>query len=114
MNEARQTWQYVVKSRRAEDYRQMLLDSLWHPPFIQVNELQSNSEKLILTHVDEGKPLVRQFIANTLMGIGFLWGGDVELYTTDIYYRQKNEGEELELIKEPVVYVMKDRKLTTR
>ena len=25
LNEARQTWQYVIKSKKAEDYRQMLL-----------------------------------------------------------------------------------------
>lgn len=114
LNEQRQTWQYVVKSKRAEDYRQMLLDSLWHPPCIVVDELRTTPEKLVLRHIHEGKPLINEYIPNTLMGIEFLWGGEVHLSTTDMYYKQKEGEEEVELVKEPVTYVMKDRKLTRR
>jgi stage V sporulation protein R len=34
-------------------------------------------------HAFEGKQLVREYIANTLLGIEFLWGGPVHLETSD-------------------------------
>ena len=114
LNEQRQTWQYVVKSKRAEDYKQMLLDSLWHPPHVLVDEFRTTQERLVLNHINEGKPLVREFISNTLLGLEFLWGGEVQLTTTDLFYREKKMGEELTLVKKPLTYIMKNRKLTQR
>ena len=57
-------WQYRVKSRKAEDYRAMLLEALYHPPRI---ELEPGGEDgvLRLRHRFEGKPLVGGFIANS-------------------------------------------------
>ena len=61
-------WEYYVKSRKAEDYRQMLLDSLYHPPAITIDPAEDAGGTLYLDHHFEGKPLVREFIANTMLG----------------------------------------------
>jgi stage V sporulation protein R len=81
LNKERMTWQYYVKSRRAEDYRQMVSDSLYHPPLVKVSVDADGT--LILNHVFEGKPLVREYIDATMMGLEFLWGGKVCLYTSE-------------------------------
>ena len=76
LNRGRMVWEYLVKSRKAKDYRQMLLDGLYHPPSIAVGEEQGRSNgSLYLVHRFEGKPLVKEFIANTMLGIEYLWGG---------------------------------------
>ena len=80
LDEERMVWQYYVKSRSAEDYRAMLMDSLYHPPTIEIEERTSGND-LSLSHVFEGKPLVRDFISNTLIGIEYLWGAPVVLET---------------------------------
>ena len=80
-NKERMTWQYYVKSRRAEDYRQMVADSLYHPPLVKVSV--DDDGTLVLNHVFEGKPLVREYIDATMMGLEFLWGGNVCLYTSE-------------------------------
>lgn len=80
-NKERMTWQYYVKSRRAEDYREMVADSLYHPPLIKVSA--DDQGTLVLNHVFEGKPLVREYIEATMMGLEFLWGGRICLYTSE-------------------------------
>jgi stage V sporulation protein R len=110
LNQQRGTWQYFIKSKKAEDYKAMILESLWHPPDIQVNEKSTSDDLLVLTHNEEGKPLVSEYIPNTMLGLEFLWGGPVKLQTTDIWYEVKNNQKEL--YKRPVEYIMKDRKLT--
>lgn len=82
-NKERGMWEYSVKSRKAGDYRQMLLDSLYHPPRIVIDEAKSKEGCLYLDHQFEGKPLVQDFIAGTMMGIEYLWGGPVKLETTE-------------------------------
>ncbi|WP_432823154.1 SpoVR family protein [Trichloromonas sp.] len=84
INPARMTWEVYVKSRKAEDYRQMLLDSLYHPPWIEIDEEASADGTLKLVHRFEGKPLVAEYIANTMLGIEFLWGGPVQLETSEV------------------------------
>ena len=32
LNLEKQTWEYYIKSRKGENYRQMIIDSLYHPP----------------------------------------------------------------------------------
>jgi stage V sporulation protein R len=81
LNKERMTWQYYVKSRKAEDYKAMVSDSLYHPPSIVVNVDESGT--LVLNHVFEGKPLVREYIDGTMMGLEFLWGGKICLYTSE-------------------------------
>ena len=80
-NKERMTWQYYVKSRRAEEYREMVADSLYHPPLIKIGA--DDKGTLVLNHVFEGKPLVREYIEATMMGLEFLWGGRICLYTSE-------------------------------
>ncbi len=120
LNEARMVWQYYVKSRKAQDYRKMLLDSLYHPPLIRVDTGQTAEEgTLCLDHRFEGKPLVREFIASTMMGIEFLWGAPVQLETSEVagaataHPGARERGEqEPEISWRRVRYEMKDRKLS--
>jgi stage V sporulation protein R len=84
LNRERMVWEYYVKSRKAEDYRQMVLDSLYHPPHIRVEPDKTSDGSLYLNHRFEGKPLYPDFIPNTMMGIEYLWGKPVKLETTEL------------------------------
>ncbi|MFO7722627.1 MAG: SpoVR family protein, partial [Bacteroidales bacterium] len=109
LNEQRGTIEYYVKSRKAEDYKQMLIDSLYHPPKVTVDKVRSDREKLCLTHHFEGKQLLQDYIPDTLRGIAYLWGGTVELDTTEVVVTDRNKP--LERSYRPVRYILKDRKL---
>ena len=80
LNQERLTWQYYVKSRKAEAYKQMVAESLYHPPRIEVAVAENNA--LVLNHVFEGKPLLRDFIQGVLLGVEYLWGDEVHLLTS--------------------------------
>jgi stage V sporulation protein R len=127
LNQTRRVWEYYVKSRSAESYRQMLLDTLYHPPFIQVDPKKTSNGNLYLVHVFEGKPLVKEFIANTMLGIEYLWGGPVQLETSEVVAAETTpvrlpipgvtmplEGEPRpkEIKWQKVRYTMKGRKLS--
>jgi stage V sporulation protein R len=124
LNEAKMVWEYYVKSRKAEDYRQMLLDSLYHPPKIVLDhEKGRQGNSLYLVHRFEGKPLIRDYIANTLMGIEYLWGGPVELETHEAMPKSRSDrprspaagaDKDAAIHWQRVVYTMKDRKLKRR
>ncbi len=81
-NPQRNTWQYYIKSRKVDDYRQMIIDTLYHPPDIRVVEEKTGNGVLYLDHRFEDKPLKQDFIENTMIGIEFLWGGPVHLETS--------------------------------
>src|SRR5210317_186826 len=125
LNQSRGVWEYYVKSRKARDYRQMLFDSLYHPPHISINPEKSKTGDLYLFHHFEGKPLVKEFIANTMMGIEYLWGAPVKLETSEVVQAAPvqtripipgvtmplEEGPKAAEIKwQRVLYTMKDRK----
>ncbi|MBW1636253.1 MAG: SpoVR family protein [Deltaproteobacteria bacterium] len=119
LNKERMTWEYYVKSRKAKEYKQMIVDSLYHPPSVVVNVDESNS--LVLNHVFEKKPLVRDYIQATLLGVEFLWGGKVSLYTSEPEPVKKEPDKDLAVPQETVPrsitwqrfrYSMKDRKMT--
>jgi stage V sporulation protein R len=129
LNKDRQVWEYYIKSRRAEDYRSMVSDSLHHPPHITVQQAKARGGGLYLNHHFEGKPLVKEYIAPTLMGIEYLWGGPVELETSEVaaamtpaergplaaMWAAKFEGQERQELRwERVVYTMDQRKLSRR
>jgi len=119
LNEAKMVWEYYVRSRRAEDYRGMLLDALYHPPYIEVNTKKNLGKTLYLVHNFEEKPLVKDFIANTMMGIEYLWGWPVQLETSEVVSISPPKGPQEEY-KEPevkwqrVVYIMDNKKLTRK
>jgi stage V sporulation protein R len=82
LNKERMTWQYYVKSKSAEKYKEMVLASLYHPPAMEIGTTKENT--LVLRHRFEKKPLVHDYIGNTMLGIGYLWGGPVWLETTEL------------------------------
>jgi len=128
LDQTRMVWQYYVKSRKLEDYRQMLLESLYHPPHITVDAEKAGGDGILyLVHHFEGKPLVKEFIANTMVGIEYLWGRTAQLETSEIvpsankaqntlaslFPQPREEVEEEEEIKwERVLYTIENRKLT--
>ncbi len=125
LNEKKGVYEYYVKSRDAFEYKQMILTSLYHPPVMTVDREKSRDGILYLRHNFEGKPLVREYIANTMMGIEYLWGGPVMLETTELeekpkvpaqfvfYYAHPNlQTEPPEEKYQKVLYTMEDRYLT--
>ena len=126
LNPQRMAWQYYVKSRKAEDYRDMVIQGLYHPPQMAIN-IKEKDNTLYLNHTFEGKPLVREFIANTMMGVSYLWGGKVQLETSEVaaqpsrpqqdpkggLKRRAGEKEAApEITWQRVVYTMQDRQLS--
>ena len=117
LNSQKMVWEYYVKSRNAEDYKKMVLDTLYHPPKIDIVPEKSDGKILYLNHVFEGKPLVKEFIANTMLGIEYLWGGPVKLETSDVIeIRSKaptpDEIKPSDIKWQRVIYRMENRKLT--
>ncbi len=112
-NDQRGTIEYYIKSRKARDYKQMLIDSLYDPPFISVDTKKTTENNLVLVHHFEGKQLYKEYIPDTLIGAEFLWGSQVQLETTEIHRKklQKNEGIP-EYENRKVVYTVKDRKVS--
>jgi len=118
LNKERMTWQYYVKSRKAADYKEMVADSLYHPPRVQVSVGDNNV--LVLEHLFEGKPLLRDFIQGVMLGLEFLWGGEVHLYTSVPIPRKagrERDGQAKEETPKRTIewkrfrYTMKDRTL---
>lgn len=128
LNNQKGVWEYYVKSRDAKQYKKMILDSLYHPPFIEIDETKMNDGTLYLNHHFEEKQLLKEFIPNTMLGIEYLWGSPVKLETTEWVTQEKggtspqyslsllNKG-----VEEPsgrkgdpkrVLYAMENRKLT--
>ncbi|MCP4746367.1 MAG: SpoVR family protein [Desulfobacteraceae bacterium] len=123
LNESKMVWEYYVKSRKARDYRKMVMDSLYHPPYIVLDhEKSSKNNTLYLFHQFEGKPLLKEYISNTLLGMEFLWGGPVELETKEVKTlplrgdrpHAPGKPRPKEMIWQHVVYSMKNRKLSRR
>jgi stage V sporulation protein R len=127
LNQNRGVWEYYVQSRSAEAYRQMLLDGLYHPPCIEINQDKSKKGSLYLVHRFEGKPLVKEFINNTMLGIEYLWGAPVQLETSEIVQVEpaqvripipglalplEDDRRTKEIKWQRVLYTMKDRKLS--
>ena len=119
LDQQRMVWQYYVKSRKAADYREMLISSLYHPPKITVDQSKQSDGSLYLVHSFEGKQLVQEYIANTMVGIEFLWGRPVYLETSEAHLRPsqtsptKEEGlQEGEIQWQRVVYCMKEKVLS--
>ncbi len=135
LNKERMSWEYYVKSRKTEDYKNMVINTLYHPPDIHVDHNKTMEQgPLYLVHTLEGKPLKVDFIENTMTGIEYLWGGSVRLETWEpamksphdrtpaIFWNQspatpasaedKRKQEEIKWKK--VLYVMENRKLLKR
>ena len=81
INRQRMSWEYYVKSKKAADYKEMVLGSLYHPPSVEIGTTADGL--LYLNHRFEGKPLVRDYIGGTLLGVEYLWGKPVMLDTSE-------------------------------
>jgi stage V sporulation protein R len=112
LNQERMVWEYYVKSRKAEDYRQMVLDTLYHPPRVEVDRSKSSDGTLYLVHLFEEKPLYKDFIPNTMMGIEYLWGKPVKLETTEVEIRTVMGKKET--VQRRVLYTMENRKISKK
>ncbi|MFH1195062.1 MAG: SpoVR family protein [bacterium] len=122
INPQKNTREYYVKSRKAADYKQMVTDSLYHPPHIKFHKKEDGS--LYLNHLFEDKELYREYISGTLIGIEYLWGNSVQLETMELDYDEmKRKFSQLDSQKVPadikiepvfnkVIYTVKDRKVT--
>lgn len=118
LNKNRGTYEYYVKSRKAQDYKNMLLDNMYHPPYITVDTKNTNENTLYLKHHFEGKQLYKPYIADTMLGIEYLWSGgqtdsQIILETTDIY-KKTDSGDEDKFEYRQVQYTMKNKKLSKR
>ncbi|MFA4853350.1 MAG: SpoVR family protein, partial [Bacteroidales bacterium] len=112
INAEKGVYEYYIKNRKAADYRDMMLESLYHPPLIKVDLKKTEEENLYLTHVFEGKQIYKPYIPDTLLGIEFLWGGQVQLETTEIVKEETGDTEEPVFTYNKVLYTMKDKKIT--
>ena len=127
LNQAKGVLEYYVKSRKAEDYRRMLLEGLYHPPYIVIDPGKANNGIIYLVHHFEGKPLVKDYITNTMLGIEYLWGAPVQLETSEVVQVEaskpqltipgltmpiQQERKEKEIKWQRVRYTMKNRRLS--
>lgn len=112
MNEEKGVVEYYIKSRKAEDYKQMLIDSLYDPPVIMPDLNQSNDNLLYLIHRFEGKQLVSDFVPEVMIGLEFLWGGEVQLETTEIYESKNTTDDKDPYEYRRVLFSCKERKVS--
>ena len=113
LNEEKGTVEYYIKSRKGEDYKNMLIDSLYHPPVIEVDIEKTDENNLYLVHRFENKQLYKEFIPDTLLGIEYLWGDQVQLQTTEIVPENDyNDDGSQKFRYEKVLYTMNDKKVT--
>jgi len=108
-----------IKSRSGKEYRKMLNDSLYHPPYVLINPDKAKKEELYLDHIFEGRTLVTRYIPAVLSGLSYLAGKIVKLETTEFEFEQKEEPRRVlqdsayrpEYKKLRVLYTYSDRKL---
>ena len=102
INQTRMTREFYIKSKKASDYKDFILSHLMHPPHITISKENTKNGVLYLNHHYEGKQLIPEFIDNTMIGISYLWNGEVKLETNLV----KKNG------PEKIIYTAKDRKVT--
>jgi stage V sporulation protein R len=112
-NEDNNLIEYYIKSRKANDYKEMLIESMYHPPVIRVNQEKTTESNLYLEHEFEGKQLVKDFVPDVLVGIEYLWGNKVQLETTEILRTKDEENEgEVKLVQRRVLYSCKNKQVS--
>jgi stage V sporulation protein R len=128
LNEKKGTYEYYIKSKKAKDYKNKILDTLYHPPEIEINPesiVFIKDKELYLNHIFEGKPLITKYIKNVLIGIEYLWGNRVLLETSEpedysnriaspFYIAQLKaaiEDSDAPIEWQRVVYSVKDKKI---
>jgi stage V sporulation protein R len=119
LNSSNRTREYYIRSRDAGAYRQMLIDQLYHPPCIEIDNSRMEGNRLFLNHHFEGKPLIKEFISNTMLGLEYLWGGPVMLETSELrqeasehYPGEAHPPPDEEPPHQRVLYTMNNRRLS--
>ena len=93
-----------------------------------MDQNKNDNNSLYLVHHFEGKPLLKAYIENTMMGIEHLWGGTVHLETTEVSEKTpskwtpsifmgpppKDAEKKPEIQMKRVLYTMEKRKLTKK
>ncbi len=110
-NEQQQVMEYFVDSRKAKKYKKMLINSLYHPPYITVDKEKTSDSNLYLKHHFEGKQLYKEFIPETLIGIEYLWGNQVQLETTEIVKKQ-NADKSYSYERQEIIYTIKNKSIS--
>lgn len=117
-NQQRGTVEYYIKSKKAEDYKAMLISNMYHPPYVTVDISKSDEKTLYLKHHFEGRQLYKPYISDTLLGVEYLWFGNVSqgqviLETTDIIKR-KGSDDSVSYEYKPLQYIMSNKKMSKR
>ncbi len=89
INPSKNRKEYYVKSRKMKDYKNMIIDSLYHPPYVKFTTKSDGT--LYLNHKFEEKELYRDYIANTMIGLEYLWGSKVQLETMELDWEKMNK-----------------------
>ncbi len=119
INNEKNVKEYYVKSKKAKDYKSMILDSLYHPPYITFAREDDGS--LFLHHKFEGKELYPEYIPNTMIGLEYLWGNKVLLETMELDWDNMKLNEsnlnadniwDIEPLFRKVLYTVENRKVT--
>ncbi len=76
LNQKKWKWDYYIKSKIEEDYRKKMIDSLYHPAQITIDETRTSADGgLHLYHFFEGKQLITEHIPHVLEALEYLWCG---------------------------------------
>ncbi len=108
----RQVYEYYVKSKKAEDYKKMLLDALYHPCYVTIDFDRTNDNSLYLIHHFEGKQLIKEFIPDVLIGLEYLWGGKVQLETSEIIANDSDDDNKPTTDVYRVLYTSQNRNVS--
>jgi len=111
MNQQEQVIEYYIKSKKAKDYKKMLISSLYHPPVIKVVQNLTTDKKLYLEHIFEGKQLYKDYIPETLIGLEYLWGSPVQLETTEILEKKDKENK-ISYELQTVIYTVSNKEIS--
>lgn len=98
LNLEKGTVETYIKSRNGKEYRKMLNDRLYHPPYYTVDNQEG---KLYINHIFEGRALVTKYIPAVLKGLAFLWNNTVKLETTEFEMEPTNDLTPLFLLQNP-------------
>jgi stage V sporulation protein R len=113
-NPMKGVYEYYVKSRDPDKYREMILDGLYHPP--KVRFFGGKDGELVIEHIFEGYPLYEEFIGPVLKGLNYLWGKNIILETHMPHFKKKEkthplQEDDYEITWQKTVYKAEDGKV---
>ena len=119
---SREKWdtaEIYIKSRSGKEYRKLLNQTLYHPPYIDFGGTKAKNGELYLDHIYEGRMLFKRYIKPVLVGLEFLWGKPIKLETTEYMEEQPKDpwerwkiGYQPKYRKTRVLYACEERKVS--